>query len=309
MEELNWRQSPWNSVMLTFVISMGGFIVIGPFIGLMLAMPFVEGSFNDFLQNMANPTGHPELKTPYFIVQGCATFIGLIIVPVCYAVFVEKINPLDFFRKRQVPLITFFIVIGIVIFFIGFNSIVIEWNTNITLPDSMKGFENWARINEDRATEVTKFLTQFDTPAEFIVGLLVIAVFAGIGEELVFRGLLQPALHRATKNIHVAIWTSAILFSAIHLQFFGFFPRLLLGALFGYLYYWSGNLAVPMFAHFVNNAFSVIAIYMVQKGVTDMDVESTQAAPWQVVVTFTVCAVLLLYYFKKRFDTKTPSAS
>ncbi len=309
MEELNWRQSPWNSVMLTFVISMGGFIFIGPFIGLMLATPLVEGSFNDFLQNMANPIGHPELKTPYFIVQGCATFIGLIIVPVCYAVFVEKINPLDFFRKRPVPLVTFFVTIGIVIFFIGFNSVVIEWNTNITLPDSMKGFENWARVNEDRATEVTKFLTQFDTPAEFIVGLLVIAVFAGIGEELVFRGLLQPALHRATKNIHVAIWTSAILFSAIHMQFFGFFPRLLLGALFGYLYYWSGNLAVPMFAHFVNNAFSVIAIYMVQKGVTDMDVESTQAAPWQVVVTFTVCAVLLLYYFKKQFATKpTPLA-
>ena len=309
MEELNWRQAPWSSVMLTIVIALGGFLIIGPFIGLMLAMPFVEGSFTDFIQNMSSPVGHPELKTPYFIVQGCATFIGLIIIPTLYVVFIEKVNPMDFFRKQRVTLITFVVTVGIVIFFMGFNSIAIEWNANIDLPHSMQGFENWARRNEDMAMEVTKFLTVFDTPAEFLVGILVIAVFAGVGEELVFRGLLQPALHRLTKNSHVAIWVSAILFSALHMQFFGFVPRVLLGALFGYLYYWSGNLAVPMFAHFVNNAFSVIAMYAVQKGVTDMDVESTEASSWPIVTTFTLCAVALLYYFKKQFDVKnTPAA-
>ena len=309
MEELNWRQSPFTSVMLTIVIALGGFLFIGPFIGLMLAMPFVEESFADFLQNMSSPVGHPELKTPYFIVQGCATFFGLIIIPTLYVVFIEKLNPMIFFRKHRTTFLTFLVIVGIVIFFIGFNSIIIEWNANIDLPDSMQGFENWARRNEDMAMEVTKFLTVFDTPAEFIVGLLVIAVFAGIGEELVFRGLLQPALYRLTKNIHVAIWVSAILFSTLHMQFFGFVPRVLLGALFGYLYYWSGNLAVPMFAHFVNNALSVIAMYALQKGVIDMDVDSTEAHSWPIVITFTLCAVALLYYFKKQFDIKTTPAA
>jgi len=309
MEELNWRQSPWSSVMLTIVVALGGFLFMGPFIGLMLALPFVEGSFIDFVQNMTSPVGHPELKTPYFIVQGCATFFGLVVIPTLYVVFVEKINPMVFFRKHRTTLLTFFVIIGIVVFFMGFNSIIIEWNANIDLPDSMQRFENWARRNEDMAMEVTKFLTVFDTPSEFLTGLLVIAVFAGVGEELVFRGLLQPALHRATKNIHVAIWVSAILFSALHMQFFGFVPRVLLGALFGYLYYWSGNLAVPMFAHFVNNAFSVIAMYAVQKGVTDVDVESTEGYSWPVVITFTLCAALLLYYFKKQFDIKNAPAA
>jgi len=121
---------------------------------------------------------------------------------------------------------------------------------------------------------------------------------------LVFRGMLQPQLLRATKNIHVAIWTTAILFSAFHLQFFGFVPRMLLGALFGYLYYWSGNLLMPMFAHFVNNGFSVLMLYLNQKSVIDMDMESTEAAPWPAVIIFTLIAGAMLYYYKKFFDQK-----
>ena len=56
------------------------------------------------------------------------------------------------------------------------------------------------------------------------------------------------------------IWTAAILFSAFHLQFYGFFPRMLLGAYFGYLLYWSHSIWLPIFAHFINNAIAVITL-------------------------------------------------
>jgi uncharacterized protein len=309
MEELKMQQPPWLSVVLTIVVTLGGFMVIGPIIGFVLAIPFIDGPLLDVANNMNNLVDHPELKMPYYIIQGSATFFGLIIIPILHAKFIERIDLSDYFVKHRINLLLLTLTAFIVVFFMGFNSVVIEWNANLSLPESMKGFESWARQSEELAMKITTFLTQFDSTFQFVIGLLVIAVFAGIGEEFVFRGLLQPALHRATKNVHVAIWVSAILFSALHMQFFGLVPRVLLGALFGYLYYWSGNLVVPMFAHFVNNGFQVTALYMVQKGVTDMDPDSTEAAPLSVVISFSIAFIALLYFFKKQVDNQNTSRS
>jgi membrane protease YdiL (CAAX protease family) len=114
--------------------------------------------------------------------------------------------------------------------------------------------------------------------------------------------MLQSQLQRATKNVHAAIWISAFLFSSLHMQFFGFVPRLFLGALFGYLYSWSGNLIVPVLAHFINNAFSMIMLYLHQLGKIDIDVESTKAVPWPAVISGTILTFALLVYLKILFE-------
>ena len=302
-------RSPWISVLLIFLTSMAGFIIIGPMIGMLVAMPFIEGSITDFILNVSDPIDHPEVKTPLFILQGCATFFGLIVVPALYLSSIEKKNPFQLVNQKPVYGLMMLITAGIVIFFMATNSIFIEWNANITLPESLKAFERWAREKEDMAMQITTFLTKFDSIGEFILAFVVIAILPGIGEELVFRGLLQPELHRAAKNIHLAIWISAIMFSAIHMQFFGFLPRVLLGALFGYLYYWSGDLRISMFAHFVNNGFSVLMMYLNQLGVVDMDLETPEAAPWSVVVGFTILTFALLVYLKKFYEARNTSLS
>ena len=149
------------------------------------------------------------------------------------------------------------IVAGIGLIFPVAMSPLSEWNANLSFPDFMSGFERWAKEEEDRLAKITSLITAIDSVPELLLGILVIALLPAIGEELVFRGMIQQELWRGSRNIHLAIWTSAFIFSAIHVQFFGFIPRLLLGALFGYLYYWSGNLLIPMFSHFFNNAFAV----------------------------------------------------
>ena len=302
-------RSPWISVLLIFLTSMAGFIIIGPLIGMLVAMPFIEGSITDFMLNVSDPIDHPEVKTPLFILQGCATFFGLIVVPALYLSSIEKKNPFQLVNQKPVYGLMMLITAGVVIFFMATNSIFIEWNANITLPESLKAFERWAREKEDMAMQITTFLTKFDSIGEFILAFVVIAILPGIGEELVFRGLLQPELHRATKNIHLAIWISAIMFSAIHMQFFGFLPRVLLGALFGYLYYWSGDLRISMFAHFINNGFPVLMMYLNQLGVVDMDLETPEAAPWSVVVGFTILTFGLLVYLKKFYEARNTSLS
>jgi len=288
-------------------VSLSGFLVVGPLIGITLASLAYPGDAFELLDALKNPIGNSDIKTSYFIVQGSAAFFGLLVMPMLYARFVYRMTLKDLFTPGRINVSTYLVTLGIVIFFMGFNSVIIEWNANLTFPPFMSGFEQWAR-NLERATErLTNFLTTFESPTQFVVGLIVVAVLAAVGEEFVFRGLLQPTLHQATGNIHVAIWVSAFIFSFIHMQFFGLAPRMLLGALFGYLFFWSGNLSIAIFAHFVNNAFSLVVIYLVQLRMIKMDVHSTESAPLPVVISFTLLSIALLYIFKKNYSNHNPT--
>jgi membrane protease YdiL (CAAX protease family) len=318
------------SVILIFIVVGLGFIIVGPLIGFLISIPFYPGNMMEFAEALQNPSGHPELRIPLYIIQGFATLIGLILVPALYLSnmnrrpfrnltdnqfqldsMAEEVHGVrsiaDFFRHQKFELAPVLIVAGTVILFMAVNSIFVEWNANFTFPEFAKGFESWAREKEDAATELTEFLTAFQSTGELFIALLVIAVLPAIGEEIVFRGLIQNELYRGTRNIHLSIWISAILFSAIHFQFFGFVPRMLLGALFGYLYYWSGNLSLAMLAHFVNNGISVLALYFYRKGSFEYDVESPESAPAHVVMICAVATGGLLYYFYTYFQHRKPS--
>ncbi len=298
------QRHPLTSVIFILLTAALGFVIIGPLIGFFIAMPFYEGSIFDLTEKISNPTQYPEIKLPILIMQGCATLIGLIIIPALYLRAIERVNPVDWIRTKSFSWVMLVVTAFIVVFFMAANSVFIEWNSSFTFPEFLKDFGEWARQREDLAEKLTKFFVTFESNGDFLFGLIIIALLPAIGEELVFRGMLQPELFRATGNHHAAIWISAIIFSAFHMQFFGFVPRLLLGALFGYLYVWSGNLLIPMFAHFINNGFSVFMMYLYQKGLITTDMESPEAAPWPVVIGFTVVFIALLIYFKKYYETK-----
>ena len=136
----------------------------------------------------------------------------------------------------------------------------------------MKDAEISMRKMEDQAQIFSEVFLNTATIQGLIINILLIGVLAAVGEEIFFRGLLQNLFLKGTGNAHVAIWISAFLFSFIHFQFFGFFPRMLLGAMIGYLFYWSGSLWAAILAHFINNAVSVVAYYLVNTGVVEENV-------------------------------------
>jgi membrane protease YdiL (CAAX protease family) len=275
---------------------------VGPLIGFFIALPFYEGDMLQLAEAIQQPMSHPEIKIPLYIIQGTATVFGLIVAPAFF--LMSQRRSLGGLFQNSVEWIPALITAVVVIIFMVVNSVFIEWNSTMNFPDFAKGFESWAREREDTAAELTRFLTEFDSTAQLYLALVIIAVLPAIGEEIVFRGLIQKELFRATSNIHVSIWFAAILFSAIHMQFFGFIPRLLLGALFGYLYYWSGNLIIAIIAHFVNNAVSVIALYYYQQGTLGFDVESTDAAPPAMVLVSAAITAGLLYYFYRYYQDR-----
>lgn len=288
---------PFQSLLRILLTVAIGFIIVGPLIGLAIADAVYEGDLVADMQTMVAP----GLLTAILIMQATATLIGLIFFPVIYITSLENKSLSPLFPAQANLRVMIVMVAAIGLLFPVSISPLTEWNMNMTFPDFMKGFEDWARGEEDRLEKLTRIMTDMQSVGDLCIGILVIALLPAIGEELVFRGMIQQELQRATKNIHLAIWTSAAIFSAIHVQFFGFVPRLLLGALFGYLYYWSGNLLIPIFSHFFNNAFAVVMLYLYKNDLISIDVEGNEPVPLLYVIPAATLTIGLLYYTRKHY--------
>ena len=133
-------------------------------------------------------------------------------------------------------------------------------NEQLSLPDSLSAIEQWMRATEDAAKAVTDSFLTGNTLLGLLGCVLLLGVLTGLSEEMLFRGALQGTLIES-RNVHFSIWLTAFVFSVLHFQFFGFVPRMLLGAIFGYLLVWTGSLWVPVIAHALNNSVVVISSY------------------------------------------------
>lgn len=166
----------------------------------------------------------------------------------------------------------------------------------------------WAIQYEDAAADTLRKLMDMDSPWIFLANILIIAVLPGIGEELIFRGIIQKELGRWTKNPVIAIWVTGFIFSAIHLQFEGLLPRMALGIILGYLYYWSRNLWVPIIAHAINNGLQVCMIYFMGMDVEEVDQQTSQLEWWMLPVS--ILLMYLLYtQIKKQSQLEPPDGS
>ena len=218
--------------------------------------------------------------------------------------YVNKLNnySIKIFPINSTPVI---LVLSSTFFFMILNSGVIEWNKSINFPEFMNSFETWAFNKEKELEKITIFLVSFANNWEFLFGILSIALIPGICEEYLFRGVLQKNFYLISKNIHIAVWLSAFFFSALHLQFYGFFPRMLLGVLFGYIYYWSGSILYPMIAHIFNNFFSLTIFYLSQKGLLnenfEVSVNSSPKIPMVLIIISAVLFIGFMYLLRRYF--------
>jgi len=303
MEQLsqgNIFRKPLISILSTLLIFFIGFQVFGSFLGALVAYPFFSGTPEEYLSAFSNPTGFPDFRLSLLIIQAVGATVGMIVLPYYFLKIQERVLATHFTTPYFQPVL---IILVLVIVFMGFNSFFIQWNQEIHLPF---GIEEWARPLEDKLAETTKYLTELNSIPELVLAFIAIAIIPAVGEEIIFRGLIQNDFYRATRNAHVAIWMSAFLFSAIHMQFYGFVPRVLLGALFGYLYFWSGNLWMPVLAHFVNNGFTLLTWVLYQKKAIDVDIENVQPSLYQVIISMIFSAFLLYMY--KNFFNKLPKS-
>lgn len=194
---------------------------------------------------------------------------------------------------------TILLAFAVMIVSIPAMNLIISWNQNWQLPESMAAADTFFRTLEQQAQATTDLLIKGATLPSLIVSVLIVGVLAGFSEEFFFRGALQNILSYTRVNIHVVIWLVAFIFSAFHFQLFGLVPRMLLGAFFGYLLVWSRSLWVPVLAHVFNNTVVVVAEYFNANSATPTDTSidtfgSTLSTPVEIAVV--IASILLTVY-------------
>jgi uncharacterized protein len=180
-----------------------------------------------------------------------------------------------------------------------------ELNQHMHLPEALSGIEDWMKRSEDKAGELTEAFTKGTSVGTLILNLFVIAFMAALSEEVFFRGLFQKISIECFKNKHAGIWFSAIIFSAFHMQFFGFVPRMLMGAYLGYLFLWSGSLWPGILAHFINNGMAVFLVWMVNRGAISPDIDKVGMQPNDVIyvavsIIMVIVSLLLVYRIERK---------
>ena len=220
--------------------------------------------------------------------------------------FVIRNNPSYLMNYKKVKLSPIIMVIFTTVFFIILNAPVIEWNKSISFPSFMSSFESWALLKEKQLESLTLYLVSFENNFEYLIGIIAIAIIPGFCEEYFFRGVLQKNLKLLLKNAHIAILLSSLLFSAFHLQFYGFFPRFFLGVFFGYLFYWSGSLMYPVIAHALNNFLSLTVFYAASSGLfgedIDVSVNSSPEIPLALIAFSIIIFIFLVVILKEKLN-------
>jgi uncharacterized protein len=287
-----------------------GICVLGTFLftffGIILGMISTKIPVIQLMEGMKDPKG-PKMWYFMMIITGISHLGGFWLAGLAYLKWIEN-RTFESLNKVSIKPNIIPIIILLVIAFLPFNEFFVKLNENMELPQSMNGLQKWMKETEENAAKLTAFLMDFTSYPQLIIAFIVIVCFAGIGEELIFRGILQNLFLKKFNNHHTAIWLSAIIFSAIHFQFYGFVPRMLLGAMFGYLYVWSGNLWIPIIAHITNNGFIVIMMYLSKIGIISTDIEKLET-PITLTLLFTaLCGGFLwLIYKNKQENTENES--
>jgi hypothetical protein len=267
------------------VFSFIGFIVSE----LILGIPLL--SEPGLLSNLTDPELLPALR-----VMQVLQALGMLIVPSLIYLWltstVVEVRSMFGMPVRQPVLIS------IVFFMIAlpFVNYISQWNASWEIPTFIG---EWMKSKETQAGELTSMFLDMPTVGLLVFNLIMIALLPAVGEELIFRGIMQRGIHRMTANPHLAIWVAAMLFSAMHMQFLGFVPRLLMGVAMGYLFFWSGSLWYPMIAHFTNNAMAVVLAYGIQQGSVQPEIENAGIENGSLAAFSLLFCFMLLYVFKQ----------
>ncbi len=193
--------------------------------------------------------------------------ISLFILPPFFFSWLMERNLFSYTHiDKRVPWLHLLMVFLLMVSIQPLINYLVEWNSRMHFPQFLSGVEAWMKASEEKAARLTEAFLSMKSKSDLILVFFIVAVLPAIGEELLFRGVIQRLLCEWVKNIHLGIFLAAFIFSAIHMQFFGFIPRLMLGMMLGYLFVWSGSLWLPISAHLVNNGLAVILSYLFQHG-------------------------------------------
>lgn len=276
----NPRTRTLRKLLVFAVLSIAGNLLASL---LLLALAVAHGLS---LESLYTAMSSGDIQLPVAVLRGALwiqAFALFILPALLYAWIYHRTALVTYFRMRRFPGL-WTILVATVILLAGYPLVQLAYEVNSLLPLS-----GWMREMEDSATDILQQVLAMDSAVDLIHAMMLVAVLPALGEELVFRGILQRELGVLIGSPVLGIWAAAIIFSAIHLQFAGFLPRLALGLILGYLYYWTQNLWAPILMHFLNNGFQVGILYMTGTDLSQPG-ETTGVTVWSIILS-----VIVLY--------------
>ena len=279
----------WYFVLIVFITS---------FIGILFSIIISPTEVDIFL---------PENKNKLKISQFIASVFIFIIPCVLFAYFSSKDSFNVFGFKSRLKRQNILLILFMIIFIQPFVVFCMQLNISIlnSVAEYIPEIYKQMQLMEDKATELTNFFLSMNSIWELLFNLFLIALIPSIGEELFFRGIIQKKLGNILKSPHVAVILTSFIFSAIHMQFFGFLPRFALGVILGYLFFYSRNLCTSILAHFINNAMGVLLMYSSFSENLNADItnlENTEISYFQAFLSISV--VLLFFYLYIKINTQ-----
>ncbi len=240
----------------------------------------------------------PALLKYYQTIQSLSLFVipPFLFAKLCYT---KPFSWLTLTRKPEIILL--FLTVLLVLLSQPFISFTGVFNYNLTFPPYLKSIENWMRIKESEAQLATNIFLSSDSALDTIINIILIAIIPAFGEELLFRGTLQRLLLNSTQKKHLSVWLTAILFSALHMQFFGFIPRLILGLIFGYLVVYSDNIWTSITAHFTNN----FTAYIIYQNSTEQEFENSSTTyPSFFLSAISLLGIIIFFIILKKYKNQ-----
>lgn len=291
------KTSHFNKLILltTLVLS---FLLFSIVFGIVALFPFYGSSALTLITSadFSNASVVNAIK----VIQIFNTAGGLLLPAIIYLWLCTPTAQKSIFLKSATPVIVLCGIIVVVMAqpIVGFAT---ELNSHLSLPQWLSGVENWMKDAEYKNGLITEAFLSTTSPAGFMLNVFMIAFLPAIAEETLFRGALARLFKDWTRNVHVAVFLSSFIFAAIHMQFYGFLPRFLLGTLLGYLYFWSGSLWLPVVAHFTNNFLSVSIEFLFRKGYISTNAENfgTDNALWITIFSLVFVTGVLYFIYKQ----------
>lgn len=285
----------------TFIFTIGSMMLVGPLYG-------IDGADSLILKATENPDALKENRNEVNAIKLIQLFstIGTFLIPALVFGFTKGMGT-DFLKlKNKTSMLM--VVLGMAAIFLSAPLVNEIYNFNKMISPEWfgtlgKGFLE----SEEKNKMLTNLFLFMPHVMDLFINLFVIALLPAVAEELFFRGIIQQLFKEAFKNIHVAVWSTAMLFSFIHMDFYGFIPRIFLGALLGYLFVWSNSMLVNIGAHFINNASQVVMVYLFQSGLISYDAQQDENIPWYITTIFSLMMIgLIIIVYRKRVIEKEP---
>jgi uncharacterized protein len=301
--------TPFAKIVFVLMLIIIG-LMLALIAGIGLAMAQCGGDMAKAIQLLSDsgdPATIPLLKGLQIIQS-----ILLFIIPALVAALLFNRDVSGYFGlNRSNPVTIFFFIFIIMIVSMPIINWMVSVNEMMKLPAALSGIEKWMKDAEDQAAQITEQFLDVHTLGGFAVNMFMIAVIPAIGEELLFRGVFQRLFGEWFRNIHIGIFVSALLFAAVHLQFYGFLPRMMLGVMFGYIYVWTRSIWAPMLAHFLNNGAAVAVSYLSNKGLIRANYDTFGSTDNAFLIigsaVFTGMLLYAVFIFSRKRETSLPS--